>query len=207
MCWYQLQLQRNSCLGPSLPTLLSEKKTMSNKNKTINYSYPDPNTPIPTPNVIISKFLVPFTDTQNPAPTRKKNMCYDCETYSTEQTKRDHLNHRVDRIHRDLTTALQRKYGLVDDETPKTFKELLDRLTTGMYVIDKKYLELEEYNPRNCLLNVEWRDPSKESDQAGYNKANEKLTVAWRKVLDDVVILPVLEALASVREFEKAKFS
>ena len=113
---------------------------------------------------------------------------------------RSWLDQRVDGIARKIDVKLERQFGVRDDEPPKTFADVLARLTSGKYVIEDSKKNRESYDSLNY---VQWRDPSIKRDDVGYKLAAEALRSAKTLVLDAVKVLDPKDALAPVQAFEK----
>lgn len=99
----------------------------------------------------------------------------------------------------DKKHALKRKFGLVHDDAPDSFEEMLARIQAGKYVIDAKDAKRKTYAP---LAYIVWRDPSVKEDQDGYDAAKAELRKAYDKAEEDIRILAPEAGLASLRAFK-----
>jgi len=98
--------------------------------------------------------------------------------------------------------ALQRKFGLTDDEEPKTLTELVKRIQDGLFVIPEKYKEKPGYN---TTLYLRWRDPAAVEDKAGYDAAKADLKKAYNDADRTIRILTPVEGLKALQDFEAAQ--
>lgn len=116
-----------------------------------------------------------------------------------EREKIAYLQDRIYTIVSQADTALERKFGLIDDETPRNPKELVDRITSGKYVLPEKNEERYGYGP---LHGMKWRDPSVVTDRDGYKAAEAALSKSAQPIKDAINILPADQALKMLQDFE-----
>lgn len=112
----------------------------------------------------------------------------------------DYLRRRLDNVRQAKKDTAKVTFGLVDEDAPKNFKELQERIASGRYVADEK---LEDYN-YGPLYAVRWRDPSLKEDSAGYREFKRKLEKLYDRAKDDIRILDVKDGLEALRTFESA---
>lgn len=134
---------------------------------------------------------------------------------NAELVKREHLLNSLSAAFYPKEMELQKHFGLVDDDRPKTFKEFLERLKAGKYVqVKRNHLDDEydyeddedDFNPYNPMSNLRWRDPKVKEDKAGFDKARESLRAALSKLNRQVMIVDLDKALDMVEKFEEKKF-
>lgn len=125
-----------------------------------------------------------------------------CEEDTMDMTKLNHLASRVSNTFYNKDTELQKKFGLVNDAPPNTPKELIDRITSGKYVVPEDRMNSPTYGDIRYFT---WRDPSVKADQEGYEIAKKSL-VKSRTAADDVIVVMSDDAtrLKALQDFESA---
>lgn len=145
-----------------------------------------------------------------------KAACNPCKPMIPEQEKenpmeleirlqRDYLLSRLNDIFQEKKDAAKRDlFFLFDDDAPKTFAEMQERIAAGKYALDeekeKKY-KSQGYGP---LYFVKWRDPANKADQDGYLVWRKRAVKAYDAVKDDLRIKPVEQGLDALRAFESS---
>lgn len=116
--------------------------------------------------------------------------------------QREYLRGRLEQVKQDKKAIARTAFGLDDEEAPKNFKELKERIESGRYVVDEKLDEAI----RGCspLYAVRWRVPELKEDQAGYREFKRKLEKLYERARDDIRIMDVKEGLDAIRTFETA---
>jgi hypothetical protein len=145
-----------------------------------------------------------------------KDDCFDLDLCPTEEEEKeyvmntDHKNNeryylqtRADNIHFYKVRELQRKYGLVDDQAPKSPSEAIQRLKDGKYTLPTDEEYQKHYAYANPIGLLRWRDPDLKEDKDGFNKATEALGVTMKPLFDAINILDPKDALVVLQEFEK----
>lgn len=117
----------------------------------------------------------------------------------TDQNKVEILQSALERAYYIQRTELQRKFGLLDDASPETGQEIVDRILDGKYSI-KKY---STWN-NNETNKIRWHDPAVKEDRDGYNKAEKALDASFHSAQLDISIKPPMDGLAILRAFESA---
>ncbi len=123
------------------------------------------------------------------------------------QQKQSYLRNRLERIYYAKKDDLMKTFGLVDDEAPNTFEELLARIQAGKYVIDEKDAKKRAYLGLDYLR---WRDPAVKEDRAGFDAAKEELKKEKQLIEDQIAIadpavaLPLVQALETWQPSGKA---
>ena len=126
-----------------------------------------------------------------------------------ESAKTNYLLSRFSSVKSDIRGTLNKQFGLVNDDAPYTAQDLVDRITSGKYILPtEKEAELYRqcyYGSSNPINIIKWRDPSIVEDKAGFKLAEEQLEVASQDVQDAIMIKTNDEALAAIKEFESWK--
>lgn len=118
-----------------------------------------------------------------------------------EGKQQSYLTRRADSEYYSKEGSLQKTFGLRDDDTPMTAQGLVDRIKTGMYVLDEK--EGKRVNsPMWAIDVIRWRDPSKKEDQAGYDTAMGKLRLMLKDTKDAIILGTPETALGKIKEIE-----
>lgn len=134
---------------------------------------------------------------------KKGSAMYDldfCEEDTMDMTKLTHLSARMSNTFHAKRDELRKTYGLVDDDTPATAKELIARITAGKYVVPEDRLNAVVYEPTRHFT---WRDPSVKKDEEGFKVAIEKLQKA-RTAAEDIIVVMSDETtrLKALQDFE-----
>ena len=123
---------------------------------------------------------------------------------SLEETQRQKLENTL--LHAFYTKEEDERihFGLRDDRTPRTAKELVERIKAGEYEITQDDEEgLEFYG---STYGLKWRKPKTKKNYDGYEASKKLLDKELETVKQDVWFLPLDQALASVRSFEAKTF-
>jgi len=122
-----------------------------------------------------------------------------------EQDAREYLRSRLSKAYYAKVEDLRPAFGLEDDTPPKNPKEVIERITSGMYVLPKENVEydgdsLEEwYRPWDA---IRWRDPAKKKDRDGYDLALKTLAKDRDAVMDIVMTQDSKAGLEALQKFE-----
>ncbi len=119
-----------------------------------------------------------------------------------ENEKRDYLRERASNTFYSISSDLEKKFGLRDDDRPATASDYIKRILDGMYVLDEKNKDKRDYDPSRYIT---WRNPAIKKDQTGFDAANDLLSKEKTKVEDTIAILDTKDALAAVQAFENWK--
>ncbi len=122
---------------------------------------------------------------------------------SDTETSRRWLRDRVSQIGCDLFDPLARQFGVKDDKSPRTFADVLARLTSGKFTIPEEKKNRESYDPLNW---VEWRDPSIKKDEAGFKLAEAALETAKVQTLDSINVLDPEKGLSAIQALQSWKY-
>lgn len=120
--------------------------------------------------------------------------------YNLDQLQLEHFSARLRHIKSEKHGELKRKFGLVDDESPRTPEEIVARITAGKFII----LPEATYDSGSRFARFQWRDPSLKEDRAGYEAADKDLDAAYDLAKDAVFTAPA-DAAKVVQAFESAK--
>src|SRR5678810_1139982 len=121
------------------------------------------------------------------------------------EDQRYHLRNRLYNIYAEKECELGEAFNLVDDDAPRTPREMRERINKGLFVINGE--DKAPDAPFTWIgATLQWRDPQKPADLAGYEAALDKARDARTKTMDDITILDPKDGLNSLREFEQATF-
>lgn len=135
------------------------------------------------------------------------NTAYATATLVNEDTSnKDKIRFLRDQLYgayEDAKTALQRQFGLIDDEAPETLADTVKRIQDGLFVIPEKYKDKNTYGA--SLNYIRWRDPKAVEDKIGYAAAKEPLKAAYQDAERTIRILTPEEGLKALQAFEAAQ--
>lgn len=132
----------------------------------------------------------------------EEDMSYDA--FNDQDTNaRQYIEGRLMQIYHNKSGALQRDFGLVDDERPTTAKELITRITEGKFKVSADKMEKDSYSPMDYFR---WRDPSVKEDRAGFNTALVNMNEAKTEVQDTIMVGTPADALTALKAFESKTF-
>ena len=123
---------------------------------------------------------------------------------SADTTEKDQRRYLLDELYRAYETAklaLQRKFGLADDEAPVSLMDTIKRIQDGLFVIPEKYKDKNTYG---SLSYLRWRDPKTVEDKAGYEAAKAPLKAARTNTERQIKIFSPEKGLQSIIDFEAA---
>ena len=120
-----------------------------------------------------------------------------CPPQTEQKQEKMYMVERMEMIKDEKVLDLRRRFGLEDDEAPRTAEDFLKRIEDKQFKLREKTAWLPSFWDR-----VQWRDPAKELDQDGFNKAYEELMEAFANTMDEVVVLPEVDGLAALNEFK-----
>lgn len=172
-----------------------------------NYSYNQPVslgcTPVP-----------PATVTQ--APKRKKKMSYDddfcdeCDgrAIPVETKQRKYLLTRLYELNQDKEYAARKTFNIDDDPAPEGGDQLVERIKSGKFILNQELIDATNKEGRffsmPCLYGIEWRDPAKPSDEAGFKAFRDKLNKLYTDTADTINIASPADGLVALKAFEAA---
>jgi len=124
----------------------------------------------------------------------------------TESAKTNYLLGRFTFVKDKHRQELMKQFGLYGDEPPQTAQELVDRITSGKFVlptVDEENTTRKTYCwPYSPAYAIKWRDPAIKEDKPGFDATEEQLKTAALDVHDVVMIKTNDEALAAIKTFE-----
>lgn len=148
-----------------------------------------------------------FTTTCNVQQPEEENPM-DAITITKDSTieQRRHLEHRLYQIYSQKSRDAEKDIFFTrDDDTPRTGKELIERVTAGKFEYDedaeKKYKERGGWIDGPFQF-IRWRDPSKKADAEGYKTWGKKLEKAYDSARDEIKIYDPEKGLETLRKFE-----
>lgn len=121
---------------------------------------------------------------------------------SDESLQRKYLENRLSEVYADKRDPLESLFGMTDDKSPKTPKELADRLAAGKFVIeglDDEGRDVKFYSFRDV---IRWRDPAMKADTAGFDAAKKDLKAKRQDALDTIKIASPADGLAALKTLE-----
>lgn len=123
----------------------------------------------------------------------------------TDQKQRDYTLGRLNEIKSLKRNEMRHEFGLMDDDAPMTFEELMARIAAGKFTFpeDKKTTRMGSWS---VLEYISWRDPSVKKDEAGFDKASAKLDEAYLAARDQTVLGNSDQGLKILEDFKSATF-
>lgn len=126
---------------------------------------------------------------------------------SIEQNAIDYLTRRVENVYANHYRYLPGKFNLYVDNTPKTYKELIEAIKNDKFKLDKKRVAIIDDDDDNSYIygpfdGIIWDGP--QSDNDGYDKACDALQKARIDATD--IIKTSTDAdkrLQALKDFEK----
>jgi hypothetical protein len=132
-----------------------------------------------------------------------------------ETIAREHLENRVHQTYYEKVRDARKKFFMDEDDfSPKNPKELIDRIKSGDFKFNKKYVNEDGTWREECnrgglcdyydvFHQIRWR--TQDPDQKGFNEYTEKLDKLQKEAVDEVRVLPLEEGLKSLRRFQEAE--
>jgi len=123
------------------------------------------------------------------------------------EKQRNYLINRLVNAGHEQMHQLERHFGIADDEAPKTWKDLTDRIAKGRYVLPKN--DQEGFGSRSLYdldYTLRWRDPATVEDHEGFKVANEKRLAAQTAAKDQIMVSNPKEGLEALNTFTKTTF-
>lgn len=119
---------------------------------------------------------------------------------------RQALRNTLWNVNMEYTSAMEKKYGLRDEDLPKSAEDLIAKIKEGKFTAPDTSAEdydAEDYRWRP-YFGLKFRDPSMKKDRPGYEKAVEAMRDEKTAIELKVSVLEPAEALKFVESF-KAK--
>ena len=126
---------------------------------------------------------------------------------SETQDQRKYLSRRLEEVYADKRSPLEAAFGLTDDETPRGPRELAARLADGKYVIRGLDNDNSAYSYKYWAAGdlIQWRDPARKADQAGFDAARTDLKAKKQEALDTIKIDDPKAGLEAIKALEAWK--
>ena len=141
------------------------------------------------------------------------NHNYACASVTAPQsdtaTSRNYLVDRLGNARYPKLSELREFFNLRVDNTPKTYKELIDAIKNDKFTIDKRVaakLEAREEDDEDsftfdgALYGIIWDGP--QADFKGYEAAEGEMTKQFTKAKDVVMVKSAEDGLAAIEAFE-----
>lgn len=161
-------------------------------------------TAMPSPSQAIFE-IIEMNMFANMAPPCKKNAgtvaCKQEKEMNQISPEKTYLSRRLDNIEYNVQRSLPKKFGLQDNDRPRTPNELISQITSGKYVVAKGREDTKIYDPMDF---IRWRDPTTVEDQAGHDAAVAKLHADTQAARDVIVVKDLDSGLKALQDFETA---
>jgi hypothetical protein len=146
-----------------------------------------------------------------PKENKMQNMHLEVEVAAVSQspaqteadTQRRFLVGKLEDAYYASKDALRKTFNLDDMDQPKTPKELAARLAAGLFVI--RHLDKQPdyaFNYHDAGEYIQWRDPSKPADQAGFDAAKALLKAACDDAELTIRIQSPADGLTALKAFK-----
>lgn len=139
-------------------------------------------------------------------------MCYTTAVQKKEedamtenQMARERLTTRLRTVFHAKMQEARKTFFIDDDAMPTTGQEMIDRITSGMYVYDKDAetkLTAEYGYSYGWSQFIKWRDPAKPEDQVGFKAFTKKLDEAYETAKDEIIVNDPVAGLATLNAFK-----
>lgn len=113
--------------------------------------------------------------------------------------EKQYLRARTNDVEFKKLNELRKAFGLVNDEPPTNFIELLDRIAKGQYILDEAKAKKSRYD---VLAGVTWRAPALKEDRDSFDKAEKILAALTTATQDAVTVKSEADGLAALQAFE-----
>jgi hypothetical protein len=113
-------------------------------------------------------------------------------TYDDLQASRKYLKDQVASLERKTAQSLEKKFGLISDDPPRSEKEMVERVLAGRY----RFRTEEEMRNNPWQSDVRWQ--SVDEDRVGFDATAEKLKDMVRPAWDAANVLPTDQALVQL---------
>lgn len=103
--------------------------------------------------------------------------------------------------------TLKKDFYLEDDTPPRTAKDVIKRITDGLYVLPQSEYADEE-NDWECPFSaIRWRDPAKKEDMVGYKAALEQRKADFEAAKSTIILKDIVAGQAALEEFKAKKYN
>ena len=111
-------------------------------------------------------------------------------------SKINYLNERLEIADMSKRDDMLQTFGLVDDNTPRTWEEALARIQAGKFTFEKPKHQW------SWTDGLRWRDPAKKEDHAGYDAACMTLATIRTAAKDAIMSGVYADGLSALKAFE-----
>lgn len=141
-----------------------------------------------------------------PTPKEKEKKMYNFDTdccnsapANPELVAKDYLVGRLFDAKDRKYSAAYEAFGLTIDNRPTTPKDLVERITSGKFVIKTDMEIYKTHYPMDC---IEWRDPAIKKDRPGFEAWEKLLNTAHLAAKDQIMIGTPADGLKALQAFE-----
>lgn len=114
--------------------------------------------------------------------------------------QRSYLTGRLTGIVNDKEELARSFFGLVDDDRPRSPKEVVDRILAGQIVLPKD----ADKPSWECPLNrIRWRDPAKVENTTGFQTFLKTMETASVETLDTIITTDAATGLKAMQAFKE----
>lgn len=101
--------------------------------------------------------------------------------------------------------TLKKDFYLEDDTPPRTAKDVIKRITDGLYVIPTNEYEDDDWD---CPFGmIRWRDPAKKEDRDGYAAAVKQRKADFEVAKSTIILKDIVAGQAAMEEFKNKKYN
>lgn len=129
----------------------------------------------------------------------------------TAEDQRVYLKGRIDNIRYEKLREIGKQFFYDEPESPKTIKELKERLKKGLYTViepknyDEDDEDTEDYGRFYWRDFFSWRTADTQFDKVGYKAAVEELEKFVQDIVDQIRILDPKDGLKLLEDLKKWK--
>jgi hypothetical protein len=126
------------------------------------------------------------------------------------QKGKEHLIRRADQAMNDKEFALRQAYNLIEDDTPDTLKDFIQRIKDGKFITElteKEQAERKFWSTERMLEEILWQDPARKPDEAGFNAASKTLRQSYLDTADEIIVKAPEAGLEALRAFQAKTFN
>lgn len=120
-------------------------------------------------------------------------------TFNAIEEAQDHLIERLSEATSKKLIAARKTFGMDNDERPRTAQAFVDRILAGKFVIPEDRKNSYSYDPTDY---IQWRDPSIQKDEPGFEAASTTIHAASDDVMDILIVKGAEAGLAAINEFK-----
>lgn len=117
---------------------------------------------------------------------------------------RDHFSSRIHDEKYKKERELSETFAMYDMDRPTTAKELTNRISKGLFILNDQHKDTYTYDPMSY---IQWRDPAKPKDEEGFRAACTKLQAAAQDAEDLLLGSPADQALKILNDFKAQTFA